>query len=71
MAWETRKASMGGRYYCRTYRMKGKRWRVYIGTGLVGELACALDSIAKIERELLRRENIAPKTPPTNKPVIE
>jgi len=68
MAWENRKASMGGLYYCRTHRVNGKRRRVYIGTGLVGELAWALDSIAKIERELLRRENIAPRTQPTKKP---
>jgi len=69
MAWEKRKASMGGLYYCRTHRIKGKRSRVYIGTGLVGELACALDSIAKIERELLRRnKNMDSRTPPTRAP---
>jgi hypothetical protein len=73
MAWEKRKCSSAGLYYCRTYRVNGKRRRVYIGAGLLGEFAWALDSIVKIERELLRRgeDVVSTGTPPAREPAIE
>ncbi len=61
MAWESRPRT-DKRYYTRTYRVNGRRVRVYLGAGPIGELARAIDLDRRIAAELARRDRLAART---------
>lgn len=54
MPWE-RRAHSKRQYYTRTRRRNGRRVREYVGAGIVGQIAAALDELERQDRERARQ----------------
>jgi hypothetical protein len=59
MGWETRG---GKRYYYRARKVKGRVVKEYVGTGLIGEVAGAVDGACRAERAAVRERRRAERS---------